>query len=316
MTVTFDGEPALRWRGAAAGTPASRGALGLLRRLSAAAGGVPRDAACAAGGGFAAPVFRSGAAEVEYVVAMPARALAKRARRLMGQARALDGPARRLCRRDRYAAGVARSAGLSGRGRAPPGRVPEDPRFVVTLPPAGGVWLSVARRRGEPAQDCSGLEMDRTSCSRFLANQFRVLLALAAYILFQTLRARLAAGAPAPTPGDHAARAAAEDRRVGRALGAADRPALPADVSVAGDLAAPRACRRRQDVASPSSGCARRTLEAVSLPTRRGCHRQRTVAVIPRLLAHDHAELVTPTPQMHAARPLGAVDRQQVHVHE
>ena len=34
--------------------------------------------------------------------------------------------------------------------------------------------------------------MDRTSCSRFLANQFRVLLTLAAYILFQELRRRAA----------------------------------------------------------------------------------------------------------------------------
>ena len=32
--------------------------------------------------------------------------------------------------------------------------------------------------------------MDRTSCSKFRANQFRVLLALAAYILFQELRRR------------------------------------------------------------------------------------------------------------------------------
>ena len=37
-----------------------------------------------------------------------------------------------------------------------------------------------------------GLEMDRTSCSRFVANQFRVLLALAAYILFQELGRRAA----------------------------------------------------------------------------------------------------------------------------
>jgi hypothetical protein len=35
-----------------------------------------------------------------------------------------------------------------------------------------------------------GLEMDRTSCSRFLANQFRVLLSLAAYMLFQELQRR------------------------------------------------------------------------------------------------------------------------------
>ena len=36
-----------------------------------------------------------------------------------------------------------------------------------------------------------GLEMDRTSCTRFLANQFRVLLALAAYILFQDVQRRV-----------------------------------------------------------------------------------------------------------------------------
>ena len=33
-----------------------------------------------------------------------------------------------------------------------------------------------------------GLEIDRTSCSRFLANQFRVLLTAAAYVLLQELR--------------------------------------------------------------------------------------------------------------------------------
>ena len=38
-----------------------------------------------------------------------------------------------------------------------------------------------------------GLEMDRASCVHFLANQFRVLLTLAAYVLFQELR-RLAVG--------------------------------------------------------------------------------------------------------------------------
>jgi hypothetical protein len=37
-----------------------------------------------------------------------------------------------------------------------------------------------------------GLELDRTSCTQFLANQFRVLLTLAAYILFQELQRRAA----------------------------------------------------------------------------------------------------------------------------
>ena len=35
-----------------------------------------------------------------------------------------------------------------------------------------------------------GLELDRTSCSRFAANQFRVLLTAAAYVLFQELQRR------------------------------------------------------------------------------------------------------------------------------
>ena len=35
-----------------------------------------------------------------------------------------------------------------------------------------------------------GLELDRTSCSRFMANQFRVLLTAAAYVLFQDLQRR------------------------------------------------------------------------------------------------------------------------------
>ena len=35
-----------------------------------------------------------------------------------------------------------------------------------------------------------GLQIDRTSCSRFLANQFRVLLTVAAYALLEELRRR------------------------------------------------------------------------------------------------------------------------------
>jgi hypothetical protein len=37
-----------------------------------------------------------------------------------------------------------------------------------------------------------GLAVDRTSCSRFWANQFRVLLTAAAYVLLQELRRRAA----------------------------------------------------------------------------------------------------------------------------
>ena len=38
-----------------------------------------------------------------------------------------------------------------------------------------------------------GLEIDRTSCTRFWANQLRVLLTAAAYVLMQELRTRAAA---------------------------------------------------------------------------------------------------------------------------
>ena len=37
-----------------------------------------------------------------------------------------------------------------------------------------------------------GLEIDRTSCTNFLANQFRVLMTAAAYVLMQEIRLRAA----------------------------------------------------------------------------------------------------------------------------
>ncbi len=71
-------------------------------------------------------------------------------------------------------------------------------RFVVTSDPA----LSARERyrfycqRGDPENRIKelkqGLAMDRLSCHRFWANQFRLLLHAAAYLLFQHLRAMLA----------------------------------------------------------------------------------------------------------------------------
>ena len=77
-----------------------------------------------------------------------------------------------------------------------PGRDPKNnPRFVVTnLPDAPQAVFEFYFQRGDMENRLKelhhGVEMDRTSCSRFLANQFRVLLALAAYLLFQELRRR------------------------------------------------------------------------------------------------------------------------------
>jgi len=80
-----------------------------------------------------------------------------------------------------------------------PGRDPKNnPRFVVTNLPGAPqtIYEQIYFQRGDVENRLKelhhGLALDRTSCSRFLANQFRVLLTLAAYILFQELRRRAA----------------------------------------------------------------------------------------------------------------------------
>ena len=67
------------------------------------------------------------------------------------------------------------------------GPEPDDGRLsrpVLRGPaPSNGGWL---------LGELHDLEIDRTSCSRFWANQFRVLLTAAAYVLMQELRLRAA----------------------------------------------------------------------------------------------------------------------------
>ena len=46
------------------------------------------------------------------------------------------------------------------------------------------------RRGTHPRHGWYGLELDRTSCHRFLANQLRVLMTAAAYVMMQELRRR------------------------------------------------------------------------------------------------------------------------------
>jgi hypothetical protein len=214
-TVTFNDEPAqfavaaLLRPGKA---PAGLGARGILRALlrklraafPAATFRVRLD------GGFAsAKLFTFLEREqVEYVVAMPSnRRLDKRAQRLMGRARVLSrqaGQTAHLYGETRYAAKTwtrKRRVIIKAEVVRHPGRAPKNnPRFVVTnltAPPQ--VVYALYCQRGDVENRLKelhhGLEMDRTSCSRFLANQFRVLLTLAAYILFQELRHRTAATA-------------------------------------------------------------------------------------------------------------------------
>src|SRR5881628_1769350 len=157
-------------------------------------------------GGFATPTMFAflEAQQVEYVVAMASNArLEKRARRLMGKARMrskASGRTEHLYGETRYAAKTwkrRRRVIIKAEVVRHPGRDPKNnPRFVVTnLPDAPRtVYEQIYCQRGDVENRLKelhhGLEMDRTSCSRFPANQFRVLLSLAAYVLFQELQRR------------------------------------------------------------------------------------------------------------------------------
>ena len=187
-------------------SPAKRGALGLLTRLLRRLRTAFPDAILQVrlDGGFASPeIFDCLDAEgVEYVVAMASNArLVKRSRRLMGRARMLSktsGETEHVYGETRYAARKwpgKRRVILKAEVVRHPGRAPKNnPRFVVTnlLDPPERVyqiccgWGDMENRLKELHH---GLELDRTSGERFTANQFRVLLTAAAYILFQTLQA-------------------------------------------------------------------------------------------------------------------------------
>ena len=88
---------------------------------------------------------------------------------------------------------VVMQAGLALHG----GRQPKaNPRFVVTNIQGGArrIYQRIYCQRGDVENRIkelkAGVEMDRASCSRFIANQFRVLLSAAAYALLQELRWR------------------------------------------------------------------------------------------------------------------------------
>ena len=76
-----------------------------------------------------------------------------------------------------------------------PGREPkENPRFIITniKGSAKYIYEKIYCARGDVENRIKelklGLQIDRTSCTSFLANQLRVLMTAAAYILFQELR--------------------------------------------------------------------------------------------------------------------------------
>ena len=189
---------------------ASLGALGVLRRL------VPllRVAFPTArlrvrlDGGFACPdVFEFLEVErLEYVVAMGKHAvLGRAAAPAMIEARArhaVSGQTAQVYTETSYQAQTwarPRRVIIKAEVVHHPGREPRDnPRFVVTNLRQQPQWLydTVYCARGDIENRIKELQHDlaigRTSCSRFWANQLRVLLTAAAYVLMQELRLRAA----------------------------------------------------------------------------------------------------------------------------
>ena len=159
-------------------------------------------------GGFAAPqIFEFLEREgLEYVVAMAKnQVLERRAARLMGTARRrsrASGQTAHIYSETRYAAGTwqqRRRVIIKAEVVRHPGRKPKNnPRFVVTNLKQSPqhlyevIYCARANIENRIKELHHGLEIDRTSCSRFLANQLRGLLSAAAYVLYQELRLRAA----------------------------------------------------------------------------------------------------------------------------
>jgi len=208
-TVTFNTEPlqhvvaALLRPGTGAAT---RGVRGLLRRLFRKLHTLfPRARVrVRADAGFADAKLLAflDAAAVEYVLGLAGnRRLDKRVRRLLGRARLqarTTGERATLYGETRYAArrwNRKRRILMKAEVLCYPGRSHKDnPRFLVTnlphrpAPVDTGVYCARGDMENRLKELQHGLAMDRTSCSRFAANQLRVRFSVAAYALFQTLQ--------------------------------------------------------------------------------------------------------------------------------
>lgn len=126
------------------------------------------------------------------------------------------------------------------------------PHIGVESDPAGR-----AGRRSGTAAPCAGsnprisdpflhkhdLAVDRTRCSWFLANQFRLLLTLAAYVLLQSVAEVTRDRDLLKTQNGHPAPALVDPRRPGEFLGAASEPAVHLAPSLGRSVA--RLCPQR-----------------------------------------------------------------------
>src|SRR5205807_2301616 len=159
-------------------------------------------------GGFAHPAvleFLDAQPKLEYVVAMAKNAVLKRvAETGMRRARQLSqrsGKTEHIYGEVRYKAGkwpgLRRVIIKAEVVRAVDKDPKDNPRFVITNMKQSPQWIyeHVYCQRGDVEnriKELHDLEIDRTSCTRFWPNQFRVLLTAAAYVLMQDLSLRAA----------------------------------------------------------------------------------------------------------------------------
>jgi hypothetical protein len=155
-------------------------------------------------GGFAHPAlldFLDIEPNLEYVVAMAKNAvLQRKAKPAMRKARRLSrqsGETEHVYSEANYAARswpYQRRVILKAEVVRAQGKEPRDnPRFLITNMKQSPQWLYEQGycQRAEienRIKELHALQIDRTSCSDFWANQFRVLLTAAAYVLMQELR--------------------------------------------------------------------------------------------------------------------------------
>jgi Transposase DDE domain group 1 len=187
--------------------PAKQGAIGILERIIAQVrANFPKARIqVRLDGGFAGPELLNflDDSDVDYLVGMAEnKVLTRRARRLMGRARRLSRQRNKTANvfgETRYAAQSwkkrKRRVLIKAEVVRAQGQQPKDnARFVVTNLKKTPRYLykRVYCGRGDIENRIKelhhGLEIDRTSCTDFLANQLRVLITAAVYVLMQELR--------------------------------------------------------------------------------------------------------------------------------
>jgi hypothetical protein len=183
-----------------------RGAFGILFRLiQRLADAFPKtELLLRLDGGFAGPELLEflDAAGVEYVIGMAEnstlRRLADGALKKARRRSRRTGESERVYTSTRYAARTwnrrRRIVIKAEVVRHAERTLRDNPRFVVTSLKGNAkeIYEREYCARGEVENRVKelklGLQIDRTSCSRFLANQFRVLMTAAAYVLMQEIR--------------------------------------------------------------------------------------------------------------------------------